>query len=46
MDPLIDYYQRFPDENPDWNEYRERMRSEKRVLIRIALERAGPDRQG
>ena len=46
MDPLIDYYKRFPDENPDWNEYRERMRSEKRVLIRIALERAGPDRQG
>src|SRR3954467_11263818 len=46
MDPLIDYYKRFPDENPDWDEYRERMRREKRVLIRIALERAGPDRQG
>ena len=24
MDLLIDYYQRFPDENPDWDEYRER----------------------
>jgi PPOX class probable F420-dependent enzyme len=46
MDPLIDYYKRFPDENPDWGDYRERMRSEKRVLIRIALERAGPDRHG
>jgi PPOX class probable F420-dependent enzyme len=46
MDPLIDYYKRFPDENPDWDDYRERMRREKRVLIRIALERAGPDRQG
>jgi PPOX class probable F420-dependent enzyme len=46
MDPLIDYYKRFPDDNPDWDEYRERMRREKRVLIRIALERAGPDRQG
>ena len=46
MDPLIDYYKRFPDENPDWDEYRERMRREKRVLIRIALQRAGPDRQG
>jgi PPOX class probable F420-dependent enzyme len=46
MDPLIDYYKRFPDENPDWNDYRERMRREKRVLIRITLERAGPDRQG
>jgi PPOX class probable F420-dependent enzyme len=46
MDPLIDYYKRFPDENPDWDDYRERMRREKRVLIRIALERAGPDRYG
>jgi PPOX class probable F420-dependent enzyme len=46
MDPLIDYYKRFPDENPDWDDYRERMRAEKRVLIRITLERAGPDRQG
>jgi PPOX class probable F420-dependent enzyme len=46
MDPLIDYYKRFPDENPDWDDYRERMRRERRVLIRITLERAGPDRQG
>ena len=46
MDPLIDYYKRFPDENPNWDDYRERMRREKRVLIRVALERAGPDRQG
>ena len=46
MDPLIDYYKRFPDDNPDWDEYRERMRREKRVLIRIRLERAGPDRRG
>jgi PPOX class probable F420-dependent enzyme len=46
MDPLIDYYKRFPGENPDWDEYRERMRRERRVLIRITLERAGPDRQG
>ena len=46
MDPLIDYYQRFPDENPDWDDYRARMEREQRVLIRIELERAGPDRQG
>ncbi len=46
MDPLIDYYKRFPGENPDWDDYRERMRRERRVLIRITLERAGPDRQG
>lgn len=46
MDPLIDYYKRFPDPNPDWDDYRERMRRERRVLLRVALERAGPDRQG
>ena len=46
LDPLIDYYKRFPDENPDWDDYRARMERERRVLIRIELERAGPDRQG
>jgi hypothetical protein len=46
MEPLIDYHRRFPDENPDWDEYRARMQRESRVLIRIELRRAGPDRQG
>jgi PPOX class probable F420-dependent enzyme len=46
MDPLIDYYERFPDENPDWDDYRARMERERRVLIRIELDSAGPDRQG
>jgi PPOX class probable F420-dependent enzyme len=46
MEPLIDYYKSFPGENPDWDEYRERMRRERRVLVRFTLERAGPDRQG
>jgi PPOX class probable F420-dependent enzyme len=46
MDLLIDYYERFPGENPDWDDYRARMERERRVLIRITVERAGPDRQG
>jgi PPOX class probable F420-dependent enzyme len=46
MDPLIDYYKRFPDENPDWDDYRARMQRERRVLIRITIERAGPDYSG
>jgi PPOX class probable F420-dependent enzyme len=46
MDLLIDYYERFPGENPDWDEYRARMERERRVLLRLTLERAGPDRQG
>ena len=46
MDLLIDYYERFPGENPDWDEYRARMERERRVLLRLTIERAGPDRQG
>jgi PPOX class probable F420-dependent enzyme len=46
MDPLIDYYERFPGENPDWDDYRARMERERRVLLRLTIERAGPDRQG
>jgi PPOX class probable F420-dependent enzyme len=46
MDPLSDYYKRFPDENPEWDDYRARMERERRVPIQIELERAGPDRQG
>jgi PPOX class probable F420-dependent enzyme len=46
MDLLIDYYKRFPDDNPDWDEYRARMERERRVLLRLTIERAGPDQQG
>ena len=46
MDLLIDYYKRFPGENPDWDDYRARMERERRVLIRLTLERAGPDLLG
>jgi hypothetical protein len=45
MDPLIDYYELFPEANPDWDDYRARMERERRVLIRIKIEHAGPDRQ-
>lgn len=46
MEPLIDYYKRFPGENPDWDDYRARMERERRVLVRLTIERAGPDRSG
>jgi len=46
MEPLIDYYRRVAGEHPDWDDYREAMAREKRVLVRIELERAGPDRSG
>ena len=46
MDGLIDYYRRTGGEHPDWDDYRAAMEREQRVLIRIGIERAGPDRAG
>ncbi len=46
MEPLVDYYRRLAGEHPDWDEYRQAMVQDQRVLIRISLERAGPDRKG
>jgi PPOX class probable F420-dependent enzyme len=46
MDGLIDYYRRVAGEHPDWDEYRAAMEKEQRVLIRISLDRAGPDHSG
>jgi PPOX class probable F420-dependent enzyme len=43
MEPLVDYYRRFTYQESE-DDYRERMRREQRVLVRITLERAGPDR--
>ena len=46
MDSLVDYYRRLSGEHPDWDEYRAAMWSERRVLIRISIDRAGPTRFG
>jgi PPOX class probable F420-dependent enzyme len=46
MDGLVDYYRRINGEHNDWNDYRAAMGREKRVLVRISLRRAGPDRKG
>ena len=46
MELLVDYYRRVAGEHPDWAEYRRAMVDEKRCLIRITVERAGPDRRG
>lgn len=45
MEPLVDYYRRVAGEHEDWDEYRSAMRRDQRVLIRIEIERAGPDVQ-
>lgn len=46
MEPLVDYFRQVSGEHSDWAEYRESMRRDRRVLIRIEGRRAGPDRKG
>lgn len=46
MEPLVDYYRSVAGEHPAWDEYRESMRHERRVLLRLHARSAGPDRQG
>jgi PPOX class probable F420-dependent enzyme len=43
---LEDYYRRISGEHPDWDDYRAAMVRERRVLVRIELVKAGPDRAG
>jgi PPOX class probable F420-dependent enzyme len=46
MEPLVDYYRESFGEHSDWDEYRAAMERERRVLVTITPERAGPTRQG
>ena len=46
MDGLVAYYRTVAGEHPDWDDYRAAMERERRVLIRIAIERAGPTVSG
>lgn len=46
MEPLVDYFRAVAGDHDNWDEYRQSMRDERRVLIRVAPRRAGPDRQG
>jgi PPOX class probable F420-dependent enzyme len=46
MEGLVEYYRSIQGEHPDWDEYRGAMEKEQRVLVRIDVHRAGPDRSG
>jgi PPOX class probable F420-dependent enzyme len=46
MDGLIDYYRRISGEHENWDEYRKAMQAERRVLLAVTLDRAGPDTGG
>jgi PPOX class probable F420-dependent enzyme len=46
MEMLVDYYRSISGEHPDWEDYRNAMRRDRRVIVAITLTRAGPDRGG
>jgi PPOX class probable F420-dependent enzyme len=46
MDPLVDYFRLVSGEHSDWDDYRAAMERERRVLIRLDVDTAGPDRTG
>ena len=46
LEGLVDYYRKVAGEHPDWDDYRNAMQREQRVLVRIELERAGPTKSG
>ena len=46
LELLVDYYRSVSGEHPDWAEYREAMVEQQRVLVRFAIERAGPNVSG
>ena len=46
MELLVDYYRRVSGEHPDWDDYRAAMERDQRCVVRIDIERAGPDHSG
>lgn len=46
LEGLVDYYRTINGEHEDWDAYRAAMREQRRVLVRVDLTRAGPDRHG
>ena len=46
MDGLVAYYRSVSGEHPDWDDYRAAMERDQRVLIKVAITRAGPNIAG
>jgi PPOX class probable F420-dependent enzyme len=42
MDGLVDYYRRISGEHPDWDDYRQAMQDQHRVLVRVSIDAVGP----
>lgn len=46
MEGLVEYYRGVAGEHDNWDEYRAAMEKERRVLVRISVDRAGPNQSG
>jgi PPOX class probable F420-dependent enzyme len=46
MASLVDYYRSIRGEHPDWAEYRTAMETDRRVILRMSVQRAGPTVHG
>jgi PPOX class probable F420-dependent enzyme len=46
MDGLVDYYRGISGEHPDWDDYRRAMQQQRRVLLRVSIDKVGPTRAG
>jgi PPOX class probable F420-dependent enzyme len=46
MELLVEYYRSLRGEHPDWDDYRAAMEREQRVVLRVTIDRAGPDVRG
>ena len=46
MEGLVDYYRRISGEHPDWADYRRAMQQQRRVLLRVSIDKVGPSRAG
>jgi PPOX class probable F420-dependent enzyme len=46
MEGLVKYYRMAAGEHENWDEYREAMARDKRVLVRMTIERVGPNVSG
>jgi PPOX class probable F420-dependent enzyme len=42
MEGLVDYYRGISGEHPDWDDYRQAMQRDRRVLVRVSIDAVGP----
>jgi PPOX class probable F420-dependent enzyme len=46
VEALVDYYRSISGEHPDWDEYRQAMLDQGKVLLRLSIDRWGPISRG